>query len=89
MRLRLYTLLHNFLHNHVEMRREALHFTVFFLSASALWLIVAALYFAAANVGVCEYLLAIRYIPEMTRSALISVPLAVGGRLIIDLDLRR
>lgn len=70
------------------MRREALVFTVFFLSAAALWLIAAAAVIAASRAGLCDYILAVRYAPKMASSALLSVPLSVIGGIILDLHLR-
>ncbi len=85
---RLYSLLHKIAYKRVELRREALFFTVFFLSAAVIWLIAAACLVIAGKHGMCEYLLIQRYLPLMARSALLSVPLAVAGGLILDLQLR-
>lgn len=85
---RFYSLLHNAANKKVEMRREALYFTVFFLTAASAWLLIAAALFIAARHGLCDYQLVVRYIPEMVRSALISVPISVVGGLIFDLHLR-
>ena len=70
------------------MRREALFFTVFFLSAAALWLMIAAAVVIAARCGILDYHAAARYIPDMVRSALLAVPLSVIGGIIFDLNLR-
>ena len=75
-------------HKAVEMRREALFFTVFFLTAAVIWLLAAVLLLLAAKSGACDYCLAVRYLPAMLRSSLLSVPLAVCGGLIFDLHLR-
>lgn len=83
-----YSLLHIISHKRVEMRREALVFTVFFLTVAAVWLILAAYLCLAASSEPRLFPLAVRYAPQMARSALLSVPLAVAGGLIIDLTLR-
>lgn len=85
---RIYSLLHIFLHKRVEMRREALFFTVFFLSAAVVWLIVAAVIVITARHGIVDYHTVARYIPDMVRSALLAVPLAVIGGIVFDLYLR-
>ena len=85
---RVYSFLHNISNKRVEMRREALFFTAFFLSAAVIWLIFAALLLARSSSGLYSYHLAARYVPEMVRSALLSVPLAVTGGVVLDLHLR-
>lgn len=84
-----YSLLHSISQKYVKMRREALVFTIFFLSASAVWLLLAALMQAAADRGMYDYATAVLYVPEMVRSALLSVPLAVAGGIVLDLHLRQ
>lgn len=88
LKTKFYSLLHNFFGKHVEIHREGLFFTVFFLSASAIWLILAAVFAASAADDLRLLALAVRYVPEMARSAALAVPLSVAGGLIIDLSVR-
>ena len=85
----IYSLLHNICNFSVRMRREALNFTRFFLTAAAAWIVLAALMQAAADRGFYDYVTAALYVPEMVRSALISVPLAVAAGIVLDLHLRQ
>lgn len=88
MKTKFYSFLHIFSGKHVELRREALFFTVFFLSAAALWLLLAAALIARSSDDLQMLAFAVRYVPFMVRSASLSVPLSVAGGLIIDLSVR-
>ncbi len=70
------------------MRREARFFTLFFVAASAVWLIMAYSVLAAADAGMCGLSFAALYVPEMARAARLSAVLAFAGGLIFDLQLR-
>ena len=88
MRRRIYSLLHIFTNFFVEVRCEAGFFTVFFLSASALWLIFAVFLLSAAEAGSCPLFYASVYVPEMARAARLSALLSVCGGAVFDIQLR-
>ena len=77
------------MHKQPKMHRESLFFMLFFLTAALLWIMLSLLMLIAAENGLYDYHLAVRYVPEMINSALFSVPLSLLCGVIYEINLRQ
>lgn len=82
---KLYTIIHNIMNIRLSVSLDAALFFFFFSCAAVFEVILSRLMLHLADAGLYSFHAAARFAPIMVNSALISVVLAVGGAVVVDL----
>ncbi len=82
---KIYAFIHSFMNNRLSISVDAVLFFFFFSGAAIFEVIMSRLILHLADAGVYSFHAAARFAPIMVNSALLSVVLAVGGAVVIDL----
>lgn len=85
---KIYAFIHKFPNITFAPKKEASAFFFFFSAASILELFMSRMMLALSYSGRYCFHLAARFAPAMAQSALLSVVLAVGGAVVVDLVVR-